>query len=271
MRNASLVLSLAVFASTFSLLHAPSAVAQSERGRSDSGAPANRDFGGTWERYPPATSSASTPGPLAPSAGPPLLASPPPPLKQQYLAEYEAGQKKIREADARGEPIATGYTHCLPDGMPSMMMAMFPMEVLQTAGQVTIIQEAYNQVRRIYIGAPAVPIEDAEPGFWGHSTAKWDGDTLVVDTVGIKDYVRFRNVPHSAQMRISERMHVFDADHFEDQITITDPVYLTSAWTFTWRYQRKPDYKLYEYVCEDNREFADPESGKARMRFKKDE
>jgi len=87
-------------------------------------------------------------------------------------------------------------------------MGMFPMEVLQTPGQVTIIQEAYNQVRRIYMGAKLPPFEDAEPLFWGHSTGKWEGDTLVVETIGIKEDVRFRDVPHSNQARISERLRL---------------------------------------------------------------
>ncbi len=236
--------------------------------RSDSAAGPKRDFGGTWERYPPSSASLVTDAGAALPKLPPPPPMPPPPLKPEYLAAYQAEQQKIREANERGEPIATGYTHCIPDGMPAMMAGMFPMEVLQTRGQFTIIQEAYNQVRRIYMGEKPVPIDDAEPGFWGHSTGRWDGDTLVVDTVGIKESVQFRNVPHSPEMRISERMRVIDDDHFEDQITITDPVYLAEPWKFTWEYQRKPDYKLYEYVCEDNREFADPKTGAARMRLK---
>jgi hypothetical protein len=269
MTTAKLTAAATAFASVALFLSAGVAGAQSaERTRSDSGVSAKRDFGGTWERYPPSAASITTAAGAALPKLPPPPPMPPPPLKPEYAAEYQATMKKIQEADARGEPIATGYTHCQPDGMPAMMQGMFPMEVLQTRGQLTIIQEAYNQVRRIYIGEKPVAIEDAEPGFWGHSTARWDGDVLVVDTVGIKDYVRFRNVPHSDQMRIQERMRVIDDDHFEDQFTITDPKYFTGPWTFTWAFQRKPDYKMYEYVCEDNREFADPNTGAARMRLK---
>jgi hypothetical protein len=155
--------------------------------------------------------------------------------------------------------------------MPSMMLAIFPMEVLQTRGQLTIIQEAFNQVRRIYIGEDPPAVEDAEPSFYGHSGAKWDGDTLVVDTVGIKQTVRYRNAPHSVEMRIHERIRMLDANRFEDQITVTDPMYLSGPWSWTWTYQRKPGYKMYEYVCEDNREFVDPDTGAQRMRFKKPE
>ena len=80
-----------------------------------------------------------------------------------------------------------------------MMMAMFPMEVLQTPRQMTIIQEAYNQIRRIYLDDTLPAVEDAEPGFWGHSVGRWEGNDFVVETIGIKDYVRFRGAPHSAE------------------------------------------------------------------------
>ena len=125
------------------------------------------------------------------------------------------------DADKRGEPIATGYTHCLPDGMPSMMMAMFPMEVLQTKGQITIIQEAYNQVRRIYLNDTLPAIEDAEPGFWGHSAGHWEGDTFVVDTVGIKE-----SRAGSRHAALGQHAHPRRAcacstpDHFENEVTV---------------------------------------------------
>jgi hypothetical protein len=218
-----------------------------------------KDFSGTWDRYtPPRGGTPAIPAPAA---------VPPPPLKPQFKAEYDADQKKRAAADAAGEPIATGYTHCLPDGMPAMMQAMFPMEVLQTKGQITFIQEAFNQVRRVYLGYKLPAIDDAEPGFWGHSSGKWEGNDFVVETIGIKENVRYRNAPHSANMRIRERMRMIDADHFENEVTVEDPEYLTGPWKWKWVYQRRPDYKMYEYVCEDNREFADPETGKARLRI----
>ena len=224
-----------------------------------------KDFSGTWDRYPLSTENSGQDPTVVPRPEP----IPNPPLKPEFKAAWEAEQKKINAANAAGEPIATGYTHCIPDGMPAMMMAMFPMEVLQTQRQTTIIQEAYNQVRRIYLDDTLPAVEDAEPGFWGHSTGKWEGNDFVVETIGIKDNVRFRNTPHSAAMRIHERMRVIDKDHFENDVTGEDPEFLTGPWKWKWVYQRRPNYKMYEYVCEDNREYADPVTGKARMRIKK--
>lgn len=220
-----------------------------------------RNINGSWNRYPDLSDR------VDPSVAPRPSDVPPPPLKAPHLEEWQARQKAVAEANARGEPPATNYTHCIPDGMPAVMLAMFPMEILQSPGRVTIIQEAYNQVRRIYMDEKQIPIEDAEPGFWGHSVARWEGDTLLVDTVGIKETVRFRDVPHSSQVRISERLRLTSPDRLENQITVTDPVYLTQPWSWTWQYSRKPGYKLYEYVCEDNREYADPDTGAQRLRL----
>jgi hypothetical protein len=220
--------------------------------------PAQQSLTGAWDRY-----GTLNLDPRVTAAAP----VPPPPLKPEYQAEWQARQKAAKDADARGEPLFGGYAKCLPDGMPAMMMAMFPMEVLQTPGQITIIEEAYNQVRRIYLNEKQVPVDDAEPGFWGHSVGHWQGDTLVVNTVGIKEEVRFRDTPHSPNMQIDERIRMLSKDIFEDQVTVTDPQYLTQPWKFTWKYVRKPGYKILEYVCESNREYQDPQTGGIRMRI----
>ncbi|MBK6673395.1 MAG: hypothetical protein IPG49_07885 [Proteobacteria bacterium] len=223
-----------------------------------------RDISGTWDRYPPPADAARLPSAVDIAEPEPI---PPPPLKPEFRVAWEAEQKDIADAAARGQPIANHYTHCIPDGMPTMMAGMFPMEVLQTSRQTTIIQEAFNQVRRIYHDDAVPTIEDAEPRFWGHSAGHWEGNDFVVETVGIKEHVRFRGVPHSANLRIRERLRRIDADHFENEVVLEDPEYLTEPWRWKWIYQRRPNYKMYEYVCEDNREYADPETGEQRLRI----
>jgi hypothetical protein len=216
---------------------------------------------GHWDRYPQIDQK--------PIAGFPVPTPiPPPPLKPQYQAEYDAHRKLLADAEKAGKPLYSDYTNCMPDGMPAMMMGMFPMEVLQTPGQITIIQEAYNQVRRIYLGYKLPEMEDAEPLFWGHSSGKWEGDTLVVETIGIKDSVKFRDAPHGNKMRISERLKLLSPGMMEDLVTVTDPEYFTGPWQWRWVYQRMDDYKMLEYVCESNREYRD-ETGAARMRLGK--
>jgi hypothetical protein len=271
-RAATRALQRCAFAVTLIALCALPAQAQSpDRARSSDPASGQPDFSGTWERWVPPRDPNAPPPRATPGAGGglgPTFGGTPPPLKPEYAAAYEADLKLRQEAERRGEPIPSANAQCIPEGMPAMMIALFPMEVLQTRGQLTIVQEAFSQIRRIYIGEDPPAIDDAEPSFFGHSGATWDGTTLVVETVGIKESVRYRNAPHSNQMRIQERMRALDANRFENQITITDPVYFTGPWSWTWTYQRKPNYKMYEYVCEDNREFIDPDTGSQRMRLR---
>jgi hypothetical protein len=213
------------------------------------------DLTGSWERYR---------GPVGDSANPPPEM--PPPLKSNLLAEWEARRAAQRAADERGEPLASNVTHCIPDGMPSMMSGPFPFEIVQNATQINIAQEAYSQIRRIYLGKPQVTLDDIELGFYGRSVGEWQGDTLVVDTIGIKEYVRYRDVPHSRDMRITERFKLVRPDILWDEITIEDPAMLEKPWTVTFAYRRMPDYEIIEYVCEDNREYAD-DGGVTRLRI----
>jgi hypothetical protein len=191
----------------------------------------------------------------------------PPPLKAPYLAEWTRAQKAAAAATARGEPIAGGLVACIPPGFPSMMNPRFPVEVIATPRQINITNEAYAQTRRIYLHEQQTPIEDTEPGFFGHAVGRWEGDTLLVDTVGVKETVRQLGVPHSADMRVQERIYPTGRDTFEDRVTVTDPQFLERPWVFTLHFQRRPDYRLGEYVCENNREFADPVTGAQRLRL----
>jgi len=220
------------------------------------------DFTGSWERFGQggARTEAQRNDPRIP---PP---APPPPLKPEYLKQWQARVQAAREAEAQGQPIATGWVNCLPDGMPGMMSGPFPLEFLQTKGQLTIIQESFTQIRRILLDRPQKALEDLDPTFYGNSVGHWEGDALVAETIGIKEYVRYQNVPHSAQMRIRERFRLVAPDILWDEITIEDSATLEKPWTFTFAYRRMPNYTLLEYICEDNREYID-EQGRQRIRL----
>jgi hypothetical protein len=216
---------------------------------------AQADLSGSW-----APSRATGPG--APAAPTPIL------LKAPYKAELDALQAKVRAATARGEQFAIKGL-CSPYGMPTMMtVAVYPTEIIQTPKQVTIIGEAFSEVRRVYIDKPQLPIDDVPPGYYGRSVGHWEKDTLVVDTVGIKESVAgYQNMPHSDQMRITERFRRTAPDTLHDQITIEDPTVLEKPVTYTLVYRLVPDYEMVEFVCDNNREYVD-ENGIVRMRVK---
>ncbi|MEO6386771.1 MAG: hypothetical protein ABIT16_12495 [Croceibacterium sp.] len=217
---------------------------------------ATPDFTGTWERYP---SMGETADPrYAPTA------IPDPPLKPEYSEEWRINQAKLAQRVEEGQPAGDNYVHCIPDGMPAMMMGMFPMEVMQRADQVNITQEAFNQTRRIYMNQPLPKWDEVDPSFFGQSVGHWDGDTLVVETTGVKDYVTFRWAPHSESMKITERLSLLAPGYLKDEVTVEDD-HLARPWTWAWTFRKMPGYKLQEYVCEDNREYVD-ETGGTRLR-----
>jgi hypothetical protein len=197
---------------------------------------------------------------LAPPPAGPLL------LKPEYKKPYDERRALEAEANKRGEQLASTGAQCIPYGVPTMMsVAIYPVEFIQTPKQITIISEAFSEVRRVYMNVPQSKPDDVAPGYYGRSVGHWDGDTLVVDTIGIKPSIGgYRGMPHSGQMRITERIRLVAPDYLHDEITIDDPVVLEKPVTYTLGYKRMPNYEMVEFVCDNNREYVD-EKGVVRL------
>jgi hypothetical protein len=157
--------------------------------------------------------------------------------------------------------------NCVPPGMPGIMGQPYPMEFLLTPGKVTIVIEAYTQVRHIYTDGRPLP-EDPDLKFHGTSIGRWEGNVLVVDTIGFSPLTELAaNVPHSDKMRIRERFSLTGPDTMSIETTVTDPEVLTAPYTTTRTLQRHRSWTIAEYVCqENNRNFVD-EKGKAGIRL----
>src|SRR5580704_11497502 len=185
----------------------------------------------------------------------------PPSLTQEYAAK--AQEQARLAAKAEDNPSA----NCLPPGMPGIMSQPYPIEVLMTPGQVTIVIEAYTQVRHIYTDGRPMP-EDPDPSFDGTSIGHWEGDTLIVETMGFEQVPRGINFPYSDKMKIVERFKLSDADTLSVDTTILDPLALTQPYSMGNRiFKRHRSWTIAEYVCEENnRNFVD-DSGKAGIRL----
>jgi len=184
-----------------------------------------------------------------------------PPFTPEYAAKY----RKTTEAAREGHPVADPTSTCLPPGMPRIMTMSYPMEILMTPGQVTIIAEWSSQVRRVFTDGRAHPSgDDLDPTYNGHSIGHWEGKgkdaVLVIDTVGIRGDTGFDSsgIEHSDQIHVVERMRQSSSekggpDVLEDEITVIDPKAFVHPWTVTKTYKRGgPDAKIMEYVCEEN-------------------
>jgi hypothetical protein len=107
-------------------------------------------------------------------------------LKPEYAKPYETRRAAEAEANKRGEQLANGSALCIPYGVPTMMsVAIYPIEIIQTPRQVTIISEAFSEVRRVYLDRPQQKLEDIPPGYYGRSVGRWEGDTLVIGGAGL--------------------------------------------------------------------------------------
>ena len=190
-----------------------------------------------------------------------------PPYNAVYEKKY-AEHLKLRDEDRYPDV----QTNCgVPSGFPRILNLPDAYEFVVRPDVFYIIAENGGNTMRVYTDGRKLPgKEDTWGTYTGVSVGHWQGDTLLIDTVGIKENVRFRNVPHSDQMRIHERIHMASADFFEDRITVEDPVYLTGPWNFSYAYKRLPHYKMLEYVCDSNREYKDPETGGTRLRLLND-
>ena len=226
----------------------------SERGRP---AEAQKpDISGTWERTPDDWFGEDPDNPVLPGGKIDL--------KEPFLSEYETLKKRQAEANEAGTPLATTSSKCLPEGMPTLMAALFPIEIIHDNKQVVVLGEYLQQVRRILLTEPMPPKDKLEATFQGQSRGRWEGDTLVVETQGIRPEARLYDVPHGKDMKITERIRLKAPDRLEDQVVIDDPEVLNAPYSFTFEYKRS-DYRIQEYVCENNQIVIDSE-GKTALR-----
>jgi hypothetical protein len=175
-----------------------------------------------------------------------------PPWRPEIAAKIAAQLAEDRAG--RPEPIVVS---CLPQGMPAWMLITHnAMEILFTPGRVTLLGESDgNRLRRIYTDGRGHPA-DGELTFHGHSIGRWEGDTLVVETVNIKPQTMFAiseaaGTPNNGGVRIIERIHLAEPDILADDLEIEAPHVLTRAWktTRTWFRQRARKFDIVEGVC----------------------
>jgi hypothetical protein len=163
------------------------------------------------------------------------------------------------EKSEQGFSFASTYSRCLPGGVPTMMLgARYPIQILQSTGQVTTVHEEQHSFRLIYLNEkhPA----DPDPTFMGHSTGIWESDTLVVDTVGLSEEttIDISGMPHTDQLHIVERIRRITPDTLEDIISLDDPKAFSAQWTLRRTYKLQPaGFHLMEYSCENQRNAPD--------------
>ncbi len=180
-----------------------------------------------------------------------------PPMTPWAQERYNAAKPGSRGGTGADDNDPT--LHCDPPGMPRIM-GPGPFEIIQIPGRILIHFEDFYTRRTIWMDGRAVP-KDPDPTWYGYSVGKWEGDTLVVDTVGVNDrsWLNGGGYPHSEAMHVVERYRRVDRDTLELSMTIDDPKAYTKPWVSTAPqvYKLKPKLELLELACvpEDEESF----------------
>jgi len=145
---------------------------------------------------------------------------------------------------------------CFPPGMPYIYLQVFPLQIVQTPKEVIVLFEYDHSVQHIYTDGRKHP-EDLTPTYMGHSIGHWEGDTLVVDTVGLNGKLWLDRLghPESDQMHITQRFKRADDKTLQIDFTFDDPKAYPKPWDAQLRFRLHPDWDIMEHICMDNTSF----------------
>jgi hypothetical protein len=224
------------------------------------------DFTGIWENVGWDQLSGGVGGaagaPLE-SGGAPRASSAPPTGPNQFLdigfgvpgglplQPWAADLKKKRMADhSKDNPDA----HCLPMGNMQFHTHPQPRKIIQTADVMAILYEGNSGIRQIFTDGRPLPGKDAQPTWYGYSSGKWEGDTLVVSTSGFRDggWLDVNGSPLTDAATMTERFRRVNYGRLEMAITVDDPKAYTKPWTVTVSQRIMLDTELIEFVCGEN-------------------
>jgi hypothetical protein len=239
-------LTLAAGALCAALATAPVAPAQAEGGTPQ--VAAIPDFSGVWARIFGRRMGAVAN--LSPRIDVPIGD-----WKDPILQPWAAAIVKAHgDMERAGIPAPEAKTTCWPGSVPNLMSIPGSVELLQTPQQVTLLHSNDHQVRFIYLDEPHSP--HVTPSWFGESVGHYEGDALVVDTIGLAEKpmstIDVFGTPHTDKLHVVERFYKIDGGKtLRLDISVEDPGTFTKPWTEYGVY-KKVDYPFEEYVCAEN-------------------
>jgi len=165
-------------------------------------------------------------------------------------AKFDAARPIVGPRAVAGEendPVL----RCVPDGPPMLLTLPNPFEIVQISGRVLTLHEETHVWRTIWADGRALP-KNLKPTWLGYSVGRWEGDTFVVDTVGVNDrlWADAFGDPRSEQMHLTERYRRLSHDTLELQITIDDPKAYARPWVNPPKlYKLESNWEIAEWHC----------------------
>ena len=165
------------------------------------------------------------------------------PWAEKLYNERKTGALSGEEPDA----------NCLPQGVPKIDAAPAPWKVMEFPGVIVILYEAFSGYRQIFTDGRPLP-QDPNPTWFGYSVGKWDGDTLVVDSIGFNGRLWLDQLGHPSTdaLHVIERYRRKDFGHMNIEVTIDDPKAYTKPWTVIEDPHYLADTDLLEFECNEN-------------------
>jgi hypothetical protein len=190
----------------------------------------------------------------------------PPRPKMKLTPEAQAKQDAFRAGQAKGENLQGDVANCVPPGVPGLMTQPYPIEFLYQPDKVVMLTEAYMEFRHIWTDGRKLP-EDPDETFNGSSVGHWEGDTLVVETIGLNPQNRLGpGIGHSDKLKITERIRKASPEWLEIETTLDDPAIFTEPYTSTTSYRHLND-EIREYICQENNRDGADSKGRPSMKL----
>ncbi len=174
------------------------------------------------------------------------------PILQPWVIER---MKKANDAVLAGKVPFITRERCWPAGVPGFTVytRVQPIYFLQSPKQVVIINELNAQVRHIYLDVPHS--NHLAPSWYGESVGHYEGDELLIDTIGLNDktFVDNYRTPHTDRIHVVERFKMIDGGKtLQAIVTVDDPGAFTMPWTAMQRWRRLSDRPITETMCAEN-------------------
>jgi hypothetical protein len=203
------------------------------------------DLTGTWQAGGVSITGEDGAPPLHPL--PPIDQHPITRQALTYKPDFDAKRKALTTLD---DPTL----YCLLPGVPRIQTMPMPLEILQTPKEVAVLYESFRAWRRIPIGDKLQHPDDLTPTWMGDSVGRWEGDTLVVDTIGFNDktWISGTGTIHTEQMHVVERYTLNDDGSMSWAATVEDPAALTQPYKTGAVFRAPIDVRVEEYECIEN-------------------
>jgi hypothetical protein len=145
------------------------------------------------------------------------------------------------------------HVRCLPSNPPRIWTLPHRQKIIQIGGLIAVLNEFSTSYRQIFTDGRALPV-DPTPSWNGYSTARWQGNTLVVDTIGLRGdvWLDSSGSPISEEARLTERIRRPDYGHLEIEFTVDDPKTYTRPWTVTVHEVIQLNIEMIDEVCLEN-------------------